>query len=204
MLPILKEFILNISKESIPKNRRDTIQPLVNFIQKKVDQQEKIRLTFICTHNSRRSHLAQVWAQTMAYYFRIEAVFCYSGGTIATALFPTVIQTLSEMGFSIHKLTHGKNPIYNIKYAVNEPSIISFSKEWHNEFNPKNEFAAILTCSQADEDCPNIWGAEKRISLPFEDPKTYDNHPRKILKYKAINIEIASELYYVFSKIIRK
>lgn len=201
MLPKLKEFILNISKESISKSRQDTLQPLVSFIQKRINQQEKVRLNFICTHNSRRSHLAQVWAQTMAYYFRIETVFCYSGGTTVTALFPNVAETLSEMGFNTTKLTHGKNPIYSIKYAENELPVIGFSKEWHNEFNPKNEFAAILTCSQADEDCPFIPGAKKRISIPFEDPKIYDNTLQQSKKYEERSIQIASELFYVFSKI---
>src|SRR5699024_1672755 len=99
------------------ENRKKTFQPLIDFIQQKIDNHEEIRLNFICTHNSRRSHFAQVWAQTMAFYFGIEKVFCYSGGTEATALFPTVVETLQNTGFQIGTLSEGQNPIYSIKCA---------------------------------------------------------------------------------------
>ncbi len=75
----------------------------MEFIQSKVSYQQEIRLNFICTHNSRRSHLSQIWAQTMAHYFDIKNVFCYSGGTETTALFPMVAETLQNSGFQIKK-----------------------------------------------------------------------------------------------------
>lgn len=202
MFPKLKEVILNLSTDSILQSRRDTLQYLIDFIQEKRNQQEKVNLHFICTHNSRRSHLAQAWAQVMADHFSIDQVYCYSGGTIETAIFPTILETLAQSGFKITLSTRGLNPIYRLTYSANKPPIIGFSKKWDNAFNPKNKFAAILTCSQADEHCPLIPGAEKRVSLPFEDPKTYDGHPHQSSKYKEISLEIATELYYVFSKII--
>src|SRR5690625_1301395 len=147
----VQQLIHSLEVESISENRKKRLQLLIDFIQQKIDNQEGIRLNFICTHNSRRSHFAQVWAQTLAFHFRIEGVFCYSGGTEATALFPTVAETLQNTGFQIDRLSEGQNPIYSIKYAVNEHSIIGFSKTWDNPFNPKSDFAAIMTCSQADE-----------------------------------------------------
>ncbi|WP_088323958.1 low molecular weight phosphatase family protein [Polaribacter tangerinus] len=197
--------IVNIIKELNPKtitdDRTKVLQPLVDFIQSKVSENKEIRINFICTHNSRRSHLSQVWAQTMANYFNIKNVFCYSGGTEATALFPVVAETLQNSGFQISTISKNENPIYSIKYTQNEHPIIGFSKKLDDEFNPKSEFAAIMTCTQADGGCPIIAGAEKRIPITFEDPKAFDNTPQQAEKYKERSLQIATELFYVFSQI---
>ena len=193
-----------INIEEIPSERKKVLQPLIDYIQDKTGKQQEIRLNFICTHNSRRSHLAQVWAQTLAAYFGIKNTYCYSGGTEATALYPMVAETLEASGFSVQQLSKGENPIYSIKYDENEQPIIGFSKTFDNGFNPKSEFAAIMTCSHAEANCPFIAGAEKRIAIPYDDPKAFDGTPLQKEKYQERNIQIASELYYVFSKIIHK
>jgi arsenate reductase len=95
----------------------------------------------------------------------------------------------------------GKNPVYSIKYAENEPPIIGFSKKLDDNFNPKSEFAAVMTCSQADGGCPFIAGTEKRIPITFEDPKAFDNSPMQAEKYQERSLQIATELFYVFSQI---
>ena len=137
----------------------------------------------------------------MAYHCNIQNVFCYSGGTEATALFPMAAETLRNAGFEISTLSEGKNPVYAIKYAENQHPIIGFSKKFDDAFNPTSEFAAILTCSQADEGCPFIEGAEKRFPITFEDPKAFDNTPQQAEKYKERSLQIATELFYVFSQI---
>ena len=101
----LKETIKIIEKISISDERKETLQPLIDYIVKKVSEKASVRLNFICTHNSRRSHLAQIWAQTMAFHFNIKNVFSYSGGTEATAMFSKVAETLMNQGFQIQKLT---------------------------------------------------------------------------------------------------
>jgi arsenate reductase len=78
----------------LPAGRLQVLLPLMNYIRSKKNKHESIRLNFICTHNSRRSHLSQIWAQTMAYHWGIKDVFCYSGGTDATAMFPKIVETL--------------------------------------------------------------------------------------------------------------
>ncbi len=195
------ELIANLKPEEISQERKNTLQPLVDFIQTKVSNNDAIRINFICTHNSRRSHLSQVWAQTLAHHFNIKNVTCYSGGTEATALFPMVAKTLENSGFSIEKLSENDNPIYSIKYANNEAPIIGFSKKFDNPFNPESGFAAVMTCSSADQGCPFIAGAEKRIPITFDDPKAFDNTPQQAEKYTERSIQIATELFYVFSQI---
>ena len=197
----IKNVIDTLDFTSISAERKAILQPLVNFIQSKISLNQDIRLNFICTHNSRRSHLSQIWAQTAAAHHNIKNVFSYSGGTEATALFPMVAQTLSKTGFQIKTLSEGNNPVYFVKYNENDSPLICFSKTYDDPFNPQSEFAAILTCSQADGGCPFIVGAEKRIPITFEDPKAFDNTPQQTEKYQERSIQIATELFYVFSQI---
>ncbi|WP_176330771.1 low molecular weight phosphatase family protein [Flavobacterium sp. FPG59] len=201
LFPELEKTIRNFDFENILTDRKSVLQPLIDYIQTKVSNHQEIRLNFICTHNSRRSHLSQVWAQTAAAHFKIQNINCYSGGTEATALFPMVIKTLEKSGFEVKKIADGNNPIYAIKYGKNKHPIIGFSKTYDAEFNPISEFAAIMTCSQADGDCPFIAGAEKRIPITYEDPKAFDQTPQQEEKYKERSLQIATELFYVFSRI---
>lgn len=201
LFPEIEKTIQTFNFDSISDERKTVLQPLIDFIQTKVSNQEDIRLNLICTHNSRRSHLSQVWAQTAAAYYKVKNVFCYSGGTEATALFPMAAKTLEQSGFKIKTIAGGTNPIYAIKYAENEHPIIGFSKTYDDDFNPQSEFAAIMTCSQADDGCPFIAGAEKRIPITFEDPKAFDNTPQQAVKYQERSLQIATELCFVFSQI---
>lgn len=201
MFQQLSRSIASLSNENIHPERTEILQSLIDYIQSKVIINETVRLNFICTHNSRRSHLSQVWAQVMAFHFNIKNVLCFSGGTEATALFPKVAATLENQGFKIQKLSQDNNPVYAIKFSENEPAIIGFSKKFDNAFNPQNEFLAILTCSQADEGCPFIAGAEKRIPVRYDDPKIFDGTILATEKYLERSNQIAIEMHYVFSQI---
>ena len=201
MFSEIEQVINALNPQTISTERKAILQPLMDFIQSKVSSHQEIRINFICTHNSRRSHLSQVWAQTLAYHFNIKNVFCYSGGTEATALFPMVAETLQNSGFQIKTISKNENPIYSIKYADNQHPIIGFSKRLDDDFNPKSEFVAIMTCDSANEACPFVSGAEKRISITFEDPKVFDNTPQQAEKYKERSLQIATELFYIFSQI---
>jgi arsenate reductase len=201
LFPGIEKTIRAFDFESISAERKIILQPLIDFIQTKTTNQQQIRLNLICTHNSRRSHLSQVWAQAAAAHYTVKNVFCYSGGTEATALFPMAAKTLAQSGFRIKTIAAGNNPIYVIKYAENEPPVIGFSKTYDDDFNPQSEFAAVLTCSQADSGCPFIAGAEKRIPIPFDDPKAFDNTPQQAEKYLERSLQIAAEMCYIFSQI---
>lgn len=197
----IENLIKELKPQTISSERKAVLQPLTDFIQAEVSKNQEIRINFICTHNSRRSHLAQVWAQTMAFYFNIKNVFCYSGGTEATALFPMVAETLQNSGFQINTISRNNNPVYSIKYADNEHPIIGFSKKLNDDFNPKSGFCAVLTCGSANEACPIVFGAEKRIPITFEDPKVFDDTPQQAEKYNERSLQIATEMFYVFSQI---
>lgn len=186
--------------DRLPEDRLANLNALISYLQDKKDE-NLINLIFICIHNSRRSHFSQVWAQVAANHFGLHNVRCYSGGTEATALYPAVAETLKFNGLNVNTISEGSNPVYIIKYDSDKHPIIGFSKVFDNPFNPENNFAAIMVCSAADENCPFIPGADKRIAIPFEDPKVYDNTAIQMEKYKERSLQIATEMFYVFSKV---
>ncbi len=201
MFEKLSKTIQSITEISVPNERKEILNPLVEYIQNKVNANQEIRLNFICTHNSRRSHLSQIWAQTMAFHFNIKNIFCYSGGTEATAMFPKVGETLTNQGFEIQKLSEEQNPVYAVKFSEDQHPIICFSKAYFDDFNPKSQFGAIMTCNNADEGCPMVFGAEARFPIKYDDPKSFDGTELMNEKYTERSLQIASEMYYVFSKI---
>jgi arsenate reductase (thioredoxin) len=197
----MNDIISTFSFSNISDERKEILQPLISYIQSKKDQNETIRLNFICTHNSRRSHLSQIWAATMAYHFGVKDVFCYSGGTEATAMFPKVAETLAKQGFEVIKLSENINPVYAIKYADDEQAIICFSKVYNDNFNPKSHFGAVVTCNSADENCPVVFGAEQRFPIKYNDPKAFDGTDLMDAKYAERSLEIAEEMFYVFGSL---
>lgn len=199
MNEVLTKNIESILALSISEERRTILQPLMDYIKSKRVQAQPIRLNFICTHNSRRSQFAQIWAQTAADYFEIPAL-CYSGGVEVTACHERTIRSLERSGFIIS--THGhSNPIYFILQDKDTRPIVVFSKLYDDVINPHGIFAAIMTCSHADENCPFIPGAEVRIPIRYEDPKEFDDTDFESEKYDERSKQIASEMFYVFSRV---
>lgn len=198
---MINTFIEKLDILEISKERLEILEPIVNHISEEIKVNKRVNLNFICTHNSRRSHLSQVWAQTIAKFYNITNVYCFSGGTEVTAMFPSSGIALEDAGFIVKKLTDSKNPIYSISSDENALPIIGFSKRYDDDFNPENDFTAILTCSSADKDCPYIPGANKRIALTYEDPKAFDNTPQQREMYFVRSKQIATEMKYIFSKV---
>ena len=197
---MINTFIEKLDILEISKERLEILEPIVNHISEEIKVNKRINLNFICTHNSRRSHLSQVWAQTIAKFYNINNVYCFSGGTEVTAMFPSSGIALEDAGFIVKKMTDSKNPIYSISSDENALPIIGFSKRYDDDFNPENDFTAILTCSSADKDCPYIPGANKRIALTYEDPKAFDNTPQQREMYFVKSKQIATEMKYIFLK----
>jgi arsenate reductase len=195
----LNENIESILALSISEERRSLLQPLIDYIKSKREKEQPIRLNFICTHNSRRSQFSQIWAQTAADYFEIPA-FCYSGGVEVTACNERTIHSLERSGFIISKHGHS-NPIYFILQAKDTRPILVFSKLYDDIINPHGVFASIMTCSHADENCPVVPGSEVRIPVRYEDPKEFDDTAVESVKYDERSQQIASEMFYVFSRV---
>jgi arsenate reductase len=195
-------LISGFNQDNISVERKESLHPLIDYIKNKLVSRETIRLNFICTHNSRRSHLSQIWAQTMAFYFGIKNINCYSGGTEATAMFPKIAETLSKQGFEILQISAFPNPVYAVKFDSEEPSVICFSKEYQHPFNPAKHYAAVVTCNSADEACPLIVGADARIPIKYDDPKAFDNTSLMDQKYAERSLQIGEEMWYVFKNVL--
>jgi arsenate reductase (thioredoxin) len=189
--------------DTIPDDRKKILKQLTEFVETKISKNEKIELIFICTHNSRRSHISQIWAQVAAAYYGIHNVVSYSGGTEATAFNPRAVQAMEQAGFKITKTSNAENPVYEVSFSENANDLIAFSKRYDSEENPQKGFAAIMTCSHADENCPVVFGMEKRISLPYDDPKDFDGTPQESSKYSERVMEIGAEIFYAFSQVKR-
>lgn len=198
-LPELTSTIEKARNQTISDERKEVLQHLVEYIQIKFDSNKDINLNFICTHNSRRSQFSQVWAQTAADYFGISA-HCLSGGVEVTAFNERAISSLKRSGFKISS-KGDINPIYLIQNSDNGEPLSTFSKLFDDPINKVDKFAAVMTCSHADENCPFIPGTEKRIAVRYDDPKTFDDTSQEESKYDERSIQIASEMFYTFSKI---
>jgi len=193
ILPTLDATLLKVSSLEIPKDRKLLLEPLIEYLRNK--KEDKIQLNFICTHNSRRSQFGQVWGQVAAYYYGYD-VECFSGGTEETAFHPNAIAALSRQGFAISSGGE-ENPRYTIMYS-NKGILECYSKVYDSEANPSKDFAAIMTCSHADESCPIIQGADVKVSLKYEDPKKFDGTELEGEMYDERSLQIASEMFYVF------
>ena len=204
---IIDEKILNYIKTNtldfngISTERKQVLDKIADYISSKIIENETAELIYICTHNSRRSHFGQIWGATAAAYYGVGNVKTYSGGTEATACNFRSVEALKRVGFLIEKTTETNNPVYHIQYAMGGPKQIAFSKKYDDEANPKKGFCAVMTCSSADAACPVVFGATKRVSTPYEDPKAFDGTAEESKMYDERCKQIATETFYVFSKV---
>lgn len=200
MYPSLEGYISEIKPDSILPYRKQKLDLLIDYIQSRLDTGLSIHLNFICTHNSRRSQFAQVWAHMAGIHYSINT-HCYSGGVEVTACNERTIAALSRAGFQITS-TGAENPHYTLKHSPDASNdVLLFSKLYDDPVNPKESFAAVMTCAEADSNCPYIPGVEKRISITYEDPKFSDHSHLEHQVYDERCKQIASEMFYVFSRV---
>jgi len=201
MTAALESTVAHARQLNIPEDRLAVLKPLIDYIHSKIDQGKEINLNFICTHNSRRSQFSQIWAQTAADYFGIPAK-CYSGGVEVTAFNERAVASIKRSGFDVVAQGEGEsNPIYLVSHSKDHDPIKAFSKLFDDPVNKAEQFAAVMTCSHADENCPFIPGTEQRIAVRYEDPKAFDDTPKEASKYDERSMQIAGEMFYVFSKV---
>ncbi|WP_020539073.1 hypothetical protein [Lewinella cohaerens] len=183
----------------IPEARQADLRALGQYLFEKVKAEEEIKLTVICTHNSRRSHIGQLWLLVAADWYGIDNLHAFSGGTEATAFNVRAVDALNRAGFKIG----GTNSIDNATYGASwhrgsrpNAKTLMFSKKYDHSINPKENFAAIMVCSEADESCPIVPGAEARFSLPFDDPRYFDGTASEALEYDKTCRLIARDIFY--------
>jgi protein-tyrosine phosphatase/arsenate reductase len=190
--------------DAIPDIRVEKLDEIAGFVRERVERGGIAKLTFICTHNSRRSHMAQIWAQTAAAWHGVPGVSTFSGGTEVSAFNPRAVAALRRAGLILEKADEGQNPVYRVGYAAGKPAMEAFSKVYSEPPNPQEDFCAVMTCSDADANCPIVSGAAKRVAIPYEDPKAFDGTDKESLMYDERCRQISNEMMYLFSRVNRK
>lgn len=183
----------------IPSERRKLLDEIAVAIRQEQQQKKTARLTFICTHNSRRSHFGQVWTAVAAHFFGMQNIETFSGGTEATAFNPRAVAALERVGFRIEN-PGGENPHYRLYFAEDAEPLLCFSKKYDDPANPQEDFIALMTCSEADENCPFIPGATHRFSLTYRDPKEADGTSEEAQRYDERCRQMAVEMLYLMKK----
>ena len=204
MFKEIKSLCEELEKEfdQITPERKKHLLALSLFFQKKFKAKETAKAIVICTHNSRRSHLGQLWLSVGAEHFGLPKVESYSGGTEATAFNPRAVSAAKKAGFKIEaddpKAT---NPIYSVCWNDEMNPYQAFSKKFDDTPNPTTDFAAIMVCTSADEGCPFVSGNTFRIALPYDDPKAFDDTDLEAAKYTERLRQIGREVLWMFSMV---
>ncbi len=199
--PIIEE--LEKCTNEISSKRKDLLESVANYISEKVKENKTININFICTHNSRRSIMGQIWAQTVSEYFNVPNVKCFSGGTEATAFNPRSVSAIKDFGFKLEQMDKTENPLYHVYFSEDKEPLKCFSKIYSDKLNPQKNYIAIITCSHADENCTVVFGADKRFPIKYDDPKEFDDTDLEKSKYTERFKQIGIEMIYLFSKVVK-
>jgi arsenate reductase len=186
--------------DSIPSDRKSDLAKVADYIRERVAKLEPAKLTFICTHNSRRSHLSQIWAQVAAEYYGLVGVQTFSGGTEATAFNPRAVAAMQRCGLKIvADDPTSSNPRYSVYTSDASTPQVCFSKAYADPPNPSHGYCAVMTCSQADDACPLVMGCDLRMPIRYEDPKVADDTEFEAQRYDERSAQICSEMLYMMS-----
>lgn len=203
LLPRVADYVAAREAEfdQIPAARKEQLRELSAYVRTAVAADRPVRLTFICTHNSRRSHMAQLWAAVAATRYGTPRITTYSGGTEATAFNPRAVAAIARAGLSPEPATDDANAVYLVHYASGRPPVVAFSKVHDQPPNPTTDFCAVMVCSDADEKCPQVRGAAARIAIPYADPKAADGTKQEAAVYDERCRQIAREMLFAFAEV---
>lgn len=202
----LKKYCQSLPTEfnQIPEERKKELTEIGNYVIEKRTAKKTCQLMFICTSNSRRSHMAQVWSQSASIYYGLDSIWTFSGGTEATRVHPNTVAALKRAGFGVETGQAGDNPTYFVTAGNTLGQWAIVSKKYNSVLNPKSNFCAAMVCSDADKSCPVVEGAELRVALPYDDPKYYDGTPSQDQKYDERCRQIAREMFFVMDCVKQK
>lgn len=175
---------------------------LADSIRKRLAETRRADVVYVCTHNSRRSHMAQLLGLAAARRKGLTAVKTYSGGTETTAFNPRAVAALERAGFAIAAASpDAKNPRYTVRVSPAVEPVEAFSKRFSEPPNPTSGFVVVMTCTQADAACPVVDGAAARVAIPYEDPKVADGTAEEAARYDERVAQIGRDMAWVFATV---
>ena len=183
--------------EKLTTERQVELIELSKALARQIKTSKKASLLFVCTHNSRRSQMCQLWTLAASYYYNIDGIDAHSGGTEATAFNPRAVAAMRRAGFLIKTKVPGQNPRYDVTLRLNTKPVEAFSKVYNDLTNPRRDFIAVMVCGDADEKCPVVVGSAERVPLHFVDPKISDGTAKETETYDARCQQIANEMLFV-------
>ncbi len=199
LLPKVREHAdaLTLSLDMIDETHRLAGHKLADWIATNYRPGKPLDVIAVCTGNSRRSMMGAAMGNIAAAYYGMPEVRFHSGGTAPTAFNIRTVNALKEIGVEVEptgeEARRGEpktaNRIYRVRWgsssAAGGPTLDSteFSKRYDDPANPKEGFAALMVCGEADAACPFVKGAALRISMPYLDPKIYDGGAYEAAKY---------------------
>ena len=186
--------------QNISSERLSTLNQLAHWIAHQPTT-SPANVMIICTHNSRRSHLGQIWLQAAAWHCNLAHVETWSGGTEGTAFCPSAVGALRSQGVDIIASDDSANPIYRVQLQTDHSPFETMSTRYLHPMNPQHGFAAVMVCEEANEACPVVEGAAARFGLPYFDPKVSDGTPEENQVYQQRSLEIGAEMFYVMMKV---
>lgn len=200
LYPSLSELIeeLNLEQDQISDQRKEELKDLAASSSQIFSEYGILNITIICTHNSRRSQLAELWIRTLAHHYELDNIYTYSGGTEGTAFNQRMVQAIASAGWEVSQLDESENPKYHIAHSDEDRNtFIMYSKVYDENYNPQKDFLAILVCNSADKACPIVHGAAQRVALPYLDPKAFDDTEKESEAYADKVREIGREMIYM-------
>lgn len=188
--------------DQINEDRAKLLRLVADLMAESIQETGKCDIITICTHNSRRSQLSEAWIKAGSQHFGLSQIEAYSGGTEATAFNLRMVIALRQYAFYLHTDGPRTNPFYALQaLQKTKKTHVMFSKVYDHPNNPREDFIALMVCNSADEACPIVPGAKHRISLPYLDPKEYDDTPMEDQMYREKVEEIGREILYLLNQV---
>jgi arsenate reductase len=217
LLPGLAEHVEGLARtpEQIGEAHRAAGEALAAWIAEGYIPARPLGVIVVCTGNSRRSILGSTMGNLAAAYWGMPEVRFHSGGTDPTAFNTRTIAALRRIGVEVvptgEEAPRGEpevaNPTYRVRWGVpGEPPMetVEFSKRYDDPSNPQSGFAALMVCDEADAGCPTVRGASLRLSLPFADPKRYDDTPEEAARYDERRDDLGRLMAWVMEQARRR
>ncbi|MFN3190211.1 MAG: protein-tyrosine-phosphatase [Aureliella sp.] len=190
--------LIQTATTSVPSERLHLLQQAALDLRNRVGSATANAL-FVCTHNSRRSHFADLWFRVGLSLYGVDGIRSESCGTEVTECNPRTIASLKRSGFGCQEKSEAPNPRYSIATSDAERpfpfTAELFSKSFECPEVPRDNVVAFMCCDDADARCPTVPGAVARYALSYVDPKASDGTPAEAATYDERSQQIAAEMF---------
>ena len=181
----------------VDPTRRPALRSCAAAIARQLDARGEVSVVAVCTHNSRRSQLAEVWLAVASAAAGLGGVSVCSGGSDPVAVAPGAIAVLRERGFRVEADTADANPRLRVRGHGIERELYAKPLGEAVAGVPLRGGVALMVCAAADAACPPVPQVGYRARLPFADPRHADGTPGEAAAYRAASDRIEAEMRWL-------